>query len=216
MESAAHGGKLTDTNYTHLLAILDRSGSMAGVKDDMESGLNELFKEQAKLDGKCLVDYVQFDDQYELVFQDTPVGDAKAVLQPRGLTALLDAVGKSVTQLGDKLAKLDEDKRPGLVQVIVVTDGYENASREWNAEKVRALIKQQTDEWNWDFVFLGANLDAVVVGTSFGFDAGKSMTYDTGNTGALYASASSYVTRSRTVGAGSNTFSDEDREAQKA
>lgn len=189
---------------------------MGSIKDDMETGLNQIFKDQAEVEGKCLVDYVQFDDTYELVFEDTPVADAKAVLQPRGMTALLDAVGKAVTQLGDKLAKLPEGKRPGLVQVVVVTDGYENASREWNADKVRELIKQQTDKWNWDFIFLGANLDAVAVGSSFGFAPDKSLTYDTGNTFAMASATSAYVTRSRTVGAASNQFSAEERDDQKA
>lgn len=189
---------------------------MGSIKDDMETGLNQIFKDQAAIDGKCLVDYVQFDDQYELVFEDTPVADAKAVLAPRGMTALLDAVGKSVTALGEKLAKLPEGKRPGLVQVVVVTDGYENASRDWTADAVKQLIAQQTNDYNWDFVFLGASLDSVRQAQTFGFDAGKSMAYDTGNTAVMASTVSGYVTRSRLDGAASNTFTSEERDAQKS
>lgn len=211
---------MTDKNYTHLLAIVDRSGSMSSCQSDMRGGLDELFKSQAKVEGKCLVDYVQFDTEYELVFEDTDVSEAKAVLTPRGATALLDAVGKAVTDLGEKLAKLDEDARPGLVQVVVVTDGYENASRDWRADGIKKLINDQEEKYKWDFVFLGANMDAVAVGASFGFKSDKSLTYDTSNIGAMSFAAGEYVTRSR-VAANSggssldNAFTSNEREDQK-
>lgn len=211
---------MTDKNYTHLLAIVDRSGSMASCQEDMRGGLDELFKSQAEVEGKCLVDYVQFDTQYEVVYTDVDVSEAKAVLKPRGGTALLDAVGKAVTELGDKLAKLDEDSRPGLVQVFVVTDGYENASLEWNAKAVKELIKSQEEKYKWDFIFLGANMDAVAVGESFGFKGDKSLTYDTHNTYAMAGATSAYVTRSRLAvsndeGVLSNAFTSDEREDQK-
>lgn len=207
---------MTDSKYTHILAIVDRSGSMAMIQNDMRLGLDEFFKTQAGIEGKCLVDYAMFDQHYEKVFEDVPVADAKAVLQPRGSTALLDAVGKAVTELGEKLAGRDEADRPGLVQVIVVTDGMENASREWNAEAVKSLISQQETKYGWDFIFLGANMDAVAVGQSFGFSGDKSLTYDVHNTGAMTAAVSNYTTRSRLAGASANAFSSDEREAQKA
>lgn len=205
---------MTDAKYTHLLVIVDRSGSMGSIKNDMVGGLDAFFAEQAKDEGVTLVDYVQFDDTYEVVFTDRPVADAKAVLEPRGMTALLDAVGKGATDLGKKLAKLPEARRPGNVIVVVVTDGYENASREWNAAGVKALIKEQEEKWNWTFTFLGANMDAVAIGASFGFSTDYSMTYDTANVGAMTASLASNVTR--TKGGDRRGYTQDERESQKA
>lgn len=213
---------MVDSNYTHLLVIADRSGSMDwdNLYKEMESALNLVFKEQSALPGKCLVDYVQFDTVHETVYEDRPVSEAKAVIQPRYGTALLDAVGKAASDLGRKLARLPEAHRPGLVQVLVVTDGGENSSVEWTGDKVRALIKQQEDEYNWDFVFLGASLDDVNAAHSYGFSGAKSMTYDTGNTESMAFAASSYVTRGRQAtlaGASTkdNAFTTSERDAQK-
>jgi len=203
---------LTDKNYTHLLTIVDRSGSMFPVAEDMRGALDSFFAEQAKLEGRALVDYVQFDHNYELVFEDKEVGEAKAQLTPAGSTALLDAVGKAVTDLGKKLAAKPEDERPGTVMVIVVTDGYENSSTEWKPQDVRDLIKQQEDKYNWQFTFLGANMDAVAVGANFGFRAETSLTYDTGNTYAMASSLHAHTTRTR-VGDFSGYTQDE-RDAQ--
>lgn len=202
---------MTNPNLTQLLVILDRSGSMTACRSDMELGLNEFFKNQAKEDGTCVVDFVQFDDRYNVVYTDRDVNEAKAVLEPRGMTALLDAIGRGVTDLGAKLRNLDESDRPGTVIVIVVTDGMENASREWSASKVRELIKRQEDEWDWNFTFLGANMDAVEVGNSFGFNRDHSLTYDTNNIGAMTASLNTYTTNTRSHLL--NAYSDDDRMA---
>jgi hypothetical protein len=200
---------MTNSDLTQLLVIVDRSGSMISCAEDMTGGLNTLFEEQAKLPGKCVVDYVQFDNQYELVFWDKPVSEARAQLNPRGSTALLDAIGRGVTELGEKLAKLDEADRPGTVMVAIVTDGYENSSREWTTEKVKELIEKQQSQWNWDFVFLGANMDAVAEGEKFGIAAASSMTYDTHYSGGTTQSLSNYTSALRTTGHAA--FSDEDR-----
>jgi hypothetical protein len=210
---------LTDSNYTHLLVIVDRSGSMFSVASDMRGALDSLFAEQAKVEGKCLVDYVQFDNTYEVVFTDKEVADAKAQLDPRGSTALLDAIGKASTDLGKKLKEKPESERPGLVQVVIVTDGYENASTEWDAAGVKQLIKQQEETYNWDYIFLGANLDAVAVGGTFGVKGGKSLTYNVNDTYSMSLAAGEYVTRSRVAAASgqsvsSNAFTQEERDAQ--
>lgn len=202
---------MTDSKYTHILAIVDRSGSMSwnNTHIEMMNALNAFFEEQAKLEGKCLVDYVQFDGSYEKVFEDIPVADAKAVIEPRGSTALVDAIGRGTVQLGVKLDALPEVHRPGTVLVVVVTDGGENASTEWTADKVRAIVKEQQDKYNWDYVFLGANMDAVSTGNLYGFQADKSMTYDVHNTQATIGSLSAYTTNLRNTGVSS--FTDEDR-----
>ncbi|MFW0874199.1 hypothetical protein [Rhodococcoides corynebacterioides] len=97
-------------------------------------------------------------------------------LLPRGMTALYDAVGTFVTEVGAALAALQEERRPGSVTVLVMTDGYENSSREWSRRSVRALIEQQETQYGWDFVFLGANMDAVETGAQMGFTRDKSLT----------------------------------------
>lgn len=204
---------MTNPKYSHIAVVVDRSGSMSRLATDMRGALDEFFKAQAVLPGVCLVDYVQFDHDFELVFEDTHVSLAKAQLQPRGSTALLDAIGKTVVNLGEKLAAKTEAERPGTVQVVVVTDGHENASREWTNGSIKELIQEQESKWNWDFVFLGANMDAVAVGESFGFRAGNSMTYDTGNTVAMASAVSNFTTRSRSGLDAS--FTDEERAAQK-
>lgn len=196
---------MTDSNYTHLLAVVDRSGSMYGIQDDMRGALDEFFKAQSELDGKCLVDYVQFDDSYDLVFENRDVAEAKAVLEPRGMTALLDAIGKAVTDLGSKLAGMDEDARPGTVVVAVITDGMENASRDWTRTTVKELIERQENDYNWEFTFLGANMDAVSVGAQMGFKPDKSLTYDTSKTSHTIAAMSASVTRTRSGLASSYT-----------
>lgn len=202
---------MTNKDYTHLVVVMDRSGSMGRIRNDMEGAINALFEEQAKLPGVCKVDLVQFDDRYNVVFQDTDVSKAKATLEPRGLTALLDAIGKTIVTTGEKLRKLDESERPGTVIVAVVTDGHENASHEYTKENVAALIKQQTDEWNWNFTFLGANMDAVSVGRDYGFDPAQSLTWNPGDAAAAGATVSTYVTNTRSGLA--NAYTDEDRKA---
>lgn len=178
----------------------------------MTDALNEFFNGQAAVEGKCLVDYVQFDTQYEVVYNDKPVAGAEAVIQPRGGTALLDAIGKGTTDLGNKLAALPEAHRPGKVLVVVVTDGYENSSREWQADTVKALITEQQDVWKWDYVFLGANIDAVAVGDLYGFKADKAMTFNIHSGEYVMATSqalNAYATTYR--GGGAAAFSDEDR-----
>lgn len=201
---------MTNSDLTQLLVIVDRSGSMSTCEEDMRGGLNQLFKEQAEVEGECVVDYVQFDTEYELVYTDKPVAEAEAVLVPRGGTALLDAIGKSVTQLGEKLAGREENDRPANVLVVIVTDGYENSSREWTKDRVKELIERQTNEWNWNFLFLGANMDAVAEAAAFGISHNNSLTYDGSNSSVAMASVSAYTTQYRGTGQ-VQSFTDEDR-----
>lgn len=202
---------MTNPDYTHIAVVLDRSGSMSACEKDMRNGLDAFFKSQAKLPGKCLVDFAQFDTVYETVYTDREISEAKTVLHPRGLTALVDAIGHTITNLGEKLKAMAEDDRPGTVIVVVVTDGGENASKEWTAERVKELIEQQTNQWNWNFTFLGANIDAVKTGQRFGFSPDQSLTYDTGNIGAMSASLNSYTTQTRSGVKGG--YTEEDRKA---
>jgi len=180
-----------------------------GFNKEMESALNSYFSEQAIEPGTCLVDYVQFDGLYEKVFEDRPVSWAKAVIEPRGMTALYDAIGRGSYELGKKFANMPESRRPGKVLVLVVTDGLENASREWTAGALRDLIRKQEDKYSWEYVFLGANMDAVEVAQTFGIKASNSLTYDTAYAGAAMATVSGLTSTYRA--GGHINITDEDR-----
>lgn len=205
---------MTDPSVTLIAALFDRSGSMASIRDDMEGGWKTLLQKQKQLPGTVLVSLAQFDDKYDDVYALAPIACVPEYrLEPRGGTALVDAMGRFVTELGERLAELPEHKRPATVIVVVVTDGEENASREWTDEKIRELITHQQDVYAWKFVFLGANLDAVKVGHAYGVGRGGTLTFnaDTQGTHAVMASAGEYITTTRTVGAA--FFDDQDRTA---
>lgn len=174
------GTTMTDPNYTALLLVIDRSGSMAGIRDDMVGGLTTMLAEQAAEPGLLTVDIVTFDTEIETQYSLAEPKDITISLEPRGATALFDAIGQSVTGFGRVLAALPEHARPDTVQVVVVTDGEENSSREFGLDAVRALVTQQKEQYSWDFMFLGANQDAVLSGERLGFDADSSMTYTAG------------------------------------
>lgn len=204
---------MTNSSKTLIAALLDRSGSMATSKEATEEGWRGLIAEQAKEPGQALVTLAQFDNHYERLYSNLPIHQLpEFVLKPRGSTALLDAVGKFVTDIGEHLSNIPEDDRPGHVICLIMTDGAENASHEWTLDGVKKLVTKQRDEYNWNFVFLGANIDAVSVGVGMGFDRGSSITYDAANSVAnvgTYAAASANITNTRS-GLVAN-FTDEDR-----
>lgn len=157
--------------------LVDRSGSMAGCLDDMELGLNEFVREQAELPGDAAVMLSQFDTLYESVWPIRPAKGAPAYrLQPRGRTALLDAIGEFINEIADTLGH-DETYRP--VIACIVTDGLENASKEWTRPAVNDLIRYWRDTYRWSFVFLGANMDAVAEASTFGISKNAALTFDT-------------------------------------
>jgi len=208
---------MTDNNITLIAALLDRSGSMQDIAADMRGGFDAYIAKEYAQPGTTLVTLAQFDDEYEVVYQNRDAGSVPPlVLEPRGCTALLDSIGRFVTEVGSRLAELPEDERPGDITVLVMTDGYENASTEWAVEAVRALISQQETVYAWDFVFLGANMDAVDVGTNLGFAPGKSLTWDASGDGVegAFAAVSAYSGRKRARGGvplGSIVFDDAER-----
>ncbi|TFC93175.1 VWA domain-containing protein [Cryobacterium sinapicolor] len=187
---------MTDPNYTALLLVIDRSGSMSSIRDDMVGGLTAMLAEQAAEPGLLTVDVVTFDDEIEHTHTLAAPNEITIELDPRGMTALHDAIGIAVTGFGETLRVLPEHARPGTVQVVVVTDGGENSSSEYSAAAVRALINRQTETYSWDFVFLGANQDAVLTGATLGFDAASSMTFAAapGEVAAMSANLGRYVT----------------------
>ncbi len=172
---------MTDSNLTHLYFLLDRSGSMQSIRTDTMAGFDAFIEEQRRTPGRCRVTLAQFDDGFEDVYADRELADVPPlVLTPRGSTALLDALGRLITAAGERLAALAEAERPGSVIVGVLTDGHENASREWSHPQVKELIERQSGDYGWQFLYLGADQDAIEEGAKMGFAAGKSMTYARG------------------------------------
>ncbi len=204
-------------NLTDLTIIMDRSGSMQDCRQEAENGINRLIEEQKQEKGDCNFTLVQFDDLYNVLYDGVPIADVdKVQLEPRGMTALLDAVGKTLNTVGSRLASLDEDNRPGLVMVVIVTDGQENASREFRLEQIREMITHQQEKYNWQFTFLGANQNAFAAGHQLGISATQSASY----TPCKYASAMGVVSNKmsslRAATANSQdcsfAYSDDDRE----
>lgn len=210
-------------NLTDIIIILDRSGSMQHVAGDMVGGLEKFFADQkaAQL-GDVRVTFVQFDTEYETLYTRKPLSNVPAPhLNPRGATALLDAIGLTIDKLGETYAKAPEEERPAKVLVLIVTDGYENASKVYSRDRVFSMIKHQREVYSWDFVFLGANQDAIASGRDLGISMGKSMTYTStqDGVGAMFTAASSYTARTRAapdavLAAAANAFTMEERQAQ--
>jgi hypothetical protein len=201
---------------TRIVIILDRSGSMASVRESTVAGFNEFIRTQRAIPGDVSVKLVQFDNEYEVVF-DQPLAEAPELNQdrfvPRGSTALFDAQGRTIVALGEELAAMPEEERPAKVIVVTLTDGLENASRTYTLETVASLIKQQMEKYGWDFVFLGANQDAVQTAASMNIPMPSAMTYrsNPAATRNVFQAAAGYVSASRS--GGQALFS---REARKA
>lgn len=207
---------MTNSDYTDITVLLDRSGSMASIKTDMEGGFSVFLEDQVNLPGKCLLTLAQFDTQYDVVYEGLDIKIVPRLdLQPRGGTALLDAMGRLITETGERLAKLKEDQRPGNVIFVIITDGEENSSHEWTHERVMELVKRQTDDYQWNFTYIGANQDAIAVGRSIGVPMASSLTYDQGAAPMAFAAASAAVGRTRTTGEALNYTQAERDEAGK-
>ncbi len=184
----------------------------------MEGGLNSFFEKQKEVGGLCKVSLHQFDTEYETVFEDKNIVDVPNVkLEPRGGTALLDAVGRTVNSLGLRLSKLDEPDRPSKVVVMVVTDGYENSSIEFQRPKIFEMITLQRETYKWEFIFLGANQDAIQEGGSLGVNKTSSATYSSTKLGAqrIFYAVGEGVASYRTGAASGCAISEEAKQEQQ-
>lgn len=180
--------------YTYITLVCDRSGSMGMIKDDAQGGVNQFIEDQKAVPGEADLMLVEFDAEsgwskgdtpwYHVAYEGNIKSAPKYELHPRGNTALLDAVGQTITNVGERLAKLSEDQRPEHVVFVVQTDGHENSSKDWTVDKLRELIKEQETRWNWQFVFLGMGPDTYAQGHAMGM----SNVTKSAQAGAAYAS----------------------------
>ena len=190
-------------DLTEIVCILDRSGSMGMIMDDAIGGVNTFLEDQKEQDGDANITMVLFDNQVETVHNNVSVNDVpevtKSLYYPRNTTALNDAIGMTVTSVGERLAKTDESERPEKVIVAVLTDGMENASREYSNAQIQEMISHQEDKYNWQFIYLAANQDAFAVGQTYGFDQHNTVTFNSTSKGAktAFANVSAYSTNVR-------------------
>ena len=181
-----------NNDYTHITFVIDRSGSMATCWDDTIGGLSSFITEQKKLADKCTFSLYNFDNRVEasLDFADMSIISENVEdlgIFPRGGTALYDAVGQAITETGAKLKDLTESERPAKVVFVVQTDGYENSSREFKASDIKQMVETQTEDFNWDFMFLGADESSVLDASDrLGFVACNTTVYNTVNTTSAY------------------------------
>lgn len=162
-------------NLTEMVFVLDRSGSMSGLAADTIGGFNELIEKQKKIEGDAYVTTVLFDHEYEVLHDHVALEEVAPLTDKeyfaRGSTALLDAVGRTIDAVGARLAAAPEEERPAHVVFVITTDGMENSSREYTAKRVRGMIEHQQQKYSWQFVFLGANMDAVSEARKLGISA---------------------------------------------
>ena len=203
-------------NSTRIAAVLDRSGSMEGVREATVAGFNAFVRSQRGLPGACTIRLVQFDDQYEVVF-DLPIEDAPELTQktfvPRGSTALLDAQGRTMDELGRELAAMPAEQRPAKVIVVTLTDGHENASTDYTAQRVAGMVKHQREVYGWEFVYLGANQDALKVAQTMNISVDASLTYAASPVGVASAMGATGALFRRVRSGGTAAFTEEERKA---
>jgi hypothetical protein len=174
-------------DLTELVFLLDRSGSMGGLESDTIGGYNALLEKQKNLPGEAVVTTVLFDDRYELLHDRIVLKGIRPITGQdyyvRGNTALLDAIGRTVQKIANAHQHTSESQRPGKTLMVITTDGMENASREYTCQKVRRMIEHQKEEFGWEFLFLGANIDAVSAAGRFGIAPGRAVSYHADSAG---------------------------------
>ena len=201
-----------NNNLTELVFILDMSGSMQHLTEDTIGGYNALLKEQKEQDGDAVVTTVLFDDRYIVLHDRVPIENVEYLTdkdyKPLGMTAMLDAVGKTINSVGQHLANIEESQRPGTVIVTIITDGLENSSKEYTWNSVQEMIKHQREKYSWIFTFIGANIDVMKVSQDLGIDMkmAKNYTASKKGTAKLFGAMASTVTYARKARASSASY----------
>lgn len=176
-------------NLTELIFILDRSGSMSGLEEDTIGGFNSLIEKQKQEPGDAIITTVLFDNNYEILHDRISIQGIKAMTNKeyyvRGCTALLDAIGKTINKIINVQRHTSEDNRAEKVMFVIITDGMENSSKEYNHLKVKQLIESQKSKYGWEFLFLGANIDAIDTASKFGIEEDKAVNYHADSVGTM-------------------------------
>ena len=190
-------------NVTELVFILDRSGSMAGLENDTIGGFNSMIEKQKKKDGECYVSTVLFDNESTVIHDRLRLADVPKMTEedysPGGCTALLDALGDAVKHIGNIHKYARSEDVPEQTVFIITTDGMENASKKYDAESVRKLIERKREKYGWEFLFMGANIDAVKTAKKYGIDRDRAVNYrsDSRGTKLNYEVMSNAISRVR-------------------
>ena len=168
-------------NLTEIVFILDRSGSMAGLEDDTIGGFNAMIEKQKREPGEAYVSTILFDNHTEVIHDRVDIQKIQPMTRKeyyvRGCTALLDAVGKAIHHIGNVHKYAREEDRPEKTLFIITTDGMENASREYTYDRLKTMIERQKEKYGWEFLFLGANIDAISTAHRFGIDEDRAVDY---------------------------------------
>ena len=186
-------------NVTELVFILDRSGSMSGLERDTIGGFNSMIEKQKKEDGLCYVSTLLFDDKCEVLHDRVKLGDVPLMTEDdyyvRGSTALLDALGGAIKHIGNIHKYARSEDVPEKTLFVITTDGMENASRKYTSERVKQMIERQQKKYGWEFIFIGANIDAVTTAKSYGIAPERAVNYtaDSRGTNALFSSVGKAV-----------------------
>lgn len=174
-------------NITELVFILDRSGSMSGLETDTIGGFNSMIKKQQKLDGECYVSTILFDNYSEVLHDRVKLNEIKMMTDDdytvRGCTALIDAIGSAIHHIANIHKYARKEDIPEHTMFIITTDGQENASHIYTSNKVKQMIEHEKKKYGWEFIFLGANIDAVETAASFGIESDRAVNYNCDSTG---------------------------------
>lgn len=191
--------KKTNNGITELVFILDRSGSMAGLEGDTIGGFNSLIEKQKKQEGICYVSTVLFDHKSEVIHDRIELNQIKPFTEKeyfvRGCTALLDAIGGAIHHIANIHKYARAEDVPEHTMFVIMTDGYENASHIYSSDKVKAMIEHEKKKYGWEFLFIGANIDAVETANKYGIDEDRAVNYkaDSQGTGVVYDTLSDTV-----------------------
>ena len=174
-------------NLTELVIILDRSGSMGGLESDTIGGYNGMLEKQKATEGEVLVSTVLFDGRSEVLYDRVPLAEVPKMTEKdyyvRGCTALLDAIGGAIHHIGNIHKYAREEDRPEKTIFVITTDGMENASREYSYDRVKEMVERQQEKYGWEFLFLGANMDAIGTAGRFGIRADRAANFHSDHIG---------------------------------
>ena len=192
-----------NNNLTELVFILDKSGSMSGLENDTIGGFNSMLQKQKNEEGNANITTVLFDHDYELLHDRVNIKNVNDISKKEyfvgGTTALLDAMGRTINYIGKSIVDTNENDHPGKVIFVIITDGMENSSHEFSTNKIKSMVEHQKTKYSWEFVFLGANIDAIKTAENFGIDEDRATNFCADSEGVKlnYSSVCNFVSEMR-------------------